>query len=345
MPFNIKQFSIKELEDFFANRQIERYRGRQVFQWLWQKGVDDFQMMTNLSLALRKVLSEEFVIGASKLIETVRACDGAEKFLWELEDGHLIESVFIPETPRRTLCVSSQVGCPLGCLFCATGLMGFKRNLKGYEIADQVQLVQKLRNEKLTNIVFMGMGEPLLNIKNVFAALEIITSSIGLGISQRHITISTAGIISGMEELLNSRWKVKLAISLNFVDQALREKFMPVAKSNPIKEILKLARRYSEKKEMVTFEYVLIKGVNDSVDDANHLLKLLKGMPAKINLIPYNEYPGLPYAAPQLDQILRFQKILLDSPHPVTLRKSKGKEILAGCGQLAAGFAPSQNIQ
>ncbi|MCX7995905.1 MAG: 23S rRNA (adenine(2503)-C(2))-methyltransferase RlmN [candidate division WOR-3 bacterium] len=336
MDINIKQYSLNELEELFKKLNIEKYRGRQVFQWLWQKNTRDFMEMTNLSIALRKNLSARYVIRDLRLLKNIGTSDGVQKFLWELEDRDLIESVFIPEPPRRTICVSTQVGCPLGCLFCATGLIGFKRNLKGFEIAAQIQRAQEFIGEKMTNIVFMGMGEPLLNIENLFVALEIVTSSIGLGISQRHITISTSGIIEGMEKLLNSKWKVKLAISLNFVDQAVREKYMPVAKNNPLKEILHLARLYSEKKEMVTFEYVLIRGLNDKPDDARRLIRLLKGFPSKINLISYNEYPELPYQAPEPERILEFQKILFDSEHPVTLRKSKGKEILAGCGQLVA---------
>ncbi|MEO0122637.1 MAG: 23S rRNA (adenine(2503)-C(2))-methyltransferase RlmN [candidate division WOR-3 bacterium] len=341
MPHNIKELSLEELENLFKDMGLESYRGRQIFQWIWQKGVNDFDMMSNLSLALRKTLSEKFIIEDIKLIKNLKATDGAEKFLWELSDKNLIESVFIPELPRRTVCISTQVGCPLGCLFCATGIMGFKRNLKGFEIANQVQLVQKSVIDKLTNIVFMGMGEPLLNLENVFIALEFITSSIGLGMSQRHITISTAGIIEGIEKLLNSKWKVKLAISLNFADQAMRERYMPVAKKNPLKEILKLARLYSEKKELVTFEYVLIKNLNDSQKDAQQLLKLLKGIPSKINLIPYNPYPELPYESSPPDTVAKFQEILFNSDHPVTLRKSKGKDILAGCGQLAGNLKNS----
>jgi len=335
MKHNIKEFSLSELENLFRALNLEPYRGRQIFQWLWQKGVNDFNQMTNLSLNLRKLLSEKFTIEDIKPVKNIKSSDGAEKFLWELGDRNFIESVFIPEPPRRTVCISTQVGCPLGCLFCATGLIGFKRNLTGVEIAGQVQQVQKSVGDKLTNIVFMGMGEPLLNLDNIFLALDIITSSIGFGISQRHITISTAGVIEGIEKLLKSKWKVKLAISLNFAEQKIRENYMPVAKNNPLKEVLKLSRIYSEKKEMVTFEYVLIDGINDSQKDAHQLLKLLKGIPSKINLIPYNGHPDLPYKSPEPDKIARFQQILFDSNHPVTLRKSKGRDIFAACGQLA----------
>ncbi len=335
MRQNILNLSLNELEDFFKQLNLEPYRARQVFQWLWQKGITDFDKMTNLSLNLRKILNETFKIEHLHLLKRLKANDGAEKFLWQLEDENKIESVFIPEPPRKTVCVSTQVGCPLRCDFCATGRMEFKRNLQAFEIASQVQQVQNYIGEKLTNIVFMGMGEPLLNIENVSNALEIITSSIGLAISQRHITISTAGIIEGIEYFLNSKWKIKLAISLNFADQSKREKYMPVAKNNRLKDVLKLAREYSAKKQMVTFEYVLIKGINDSLEDAHQLLKLLKSIPSKINLIPYNEHPELPYQAPDRETIEQFQKVLFNSNHPVILRKSKGKDILAACGQLA----------
>lgn len=335
MRQNILNLSLNELEDFFKQLNLEPYRARQVFQWLWQKGITDFDKMTNLSLNLRKILNETFKIKHLNPLKRLQANDGAEKFLWQLEDENKIESVFIPEPPRRTVCVSTQVGCPLRCDFCATGKIGFKRNLQAFEIASQIQQVQNYIVEKLTNIVFMGMGEPLLNIENVSNALEIITSSIGPGISQRHITISTAGIIEGMEYFLKSKWKIKIAISLNFADQAKREKYMPVAKNNTLNDVLKLAREYSAKKQMVTFEYVLIKGINDSLKDAHQLLKLLKSIPSKINLIPYNEHPDLPYQAPDQEIIEQFQKVLFNSNHPVILRKSKGKDILAACGQLA----------
>ncbi len=338
MQQNIKRFNLKQLEHFFEKSNLESYRAKQVFQWLWQKGVRDFNKMTNLSLGLREILAEQFVIEDIKLVDKTTADDGATKFLWQLEDNNYIESVFIPETPRRTVCVSTQVGCPLGCLFCATATMGFRRNLEAFEIANQVQLVQNFSGDKLTNIVFMGMGEPLLNIDNLNSALEIITSPIGLGISQRHITVSTAGIIEGIDYLLKSHWKVKIAISLNFPDQNMREKYMPVARKNPLKEVLQLARSYSLTKHMVTFEYVMIKDLNDSPEHAFILLKLLKPIPSKINLIPYNEYPGLPYKTPDPGIIEEFQKILYNSKHPVTLRKSKGSSILAGCGQLAVRF-------
>ncbi|MGQ9535245.1 MAG: 23S rRNA (adenine(2503)-C(2))-methyltransferase RlmN [bacterium] len=339
MRQNILHLSLTEMEDFFKRLDLEPYRARQVFQWLWQKGMVDFEKMTNLSLNLRKMLNEKFMIEHLNLLKRLRASDGAEKFLWQLEDKNAIESVFIPEPPRKTICISTQIGCPLSCSFCATGQLGFKRSLLAFEIASQVQQVQNLIGEKLTNVVFMGMGEPLLNIEDVNGALEIITSSIGLGISQRHITISTAGVVEGMEYLLNSKWKVKLAISLNFADESKREEYMPVSKNNKLKDVLKIANEYATRKQMVTFEYVLIKGINDSLEDARQLLRLLKSIPSKINLIPYNEHPDLPYQTPDKNTIDEFQRVLFNSNHPVILRKSKGKEIFAACGQLAGQCA------
>ncbi len=311
------------------------YRARQVFQWLWQKNLDDFSKMTNLSKILREILDSKFVIKNLEVIEILKSCDDAKKYLFELEDRKRIEGVYIPEANRRTVCISSQVGCPLGCKFCATGLYGFSRNLFAWEIANQIQLIQLDIGTRPTNVVFMGMGEPLLNLNEVYGAIEIISSSIGPGISQRHITVSTAGLIAGMRELLNSQLKVKLAISLNFADEELRKEMMPVARKNPLKEILKLAREYSLKKEMVTFEYVMIKDINDRLTDARRLIKLLKDIPSKINLIPLNEYPGITFKSPKLEVVYKFRDFLYNSRHAVTIRKSKGQEILAGCGQLA----------
>ncbi|MEO0106757.1 MAG: 23S rRNA (adenine(2503)-C(2))-methyltransferase RlmN [candidate division WOR-3 bacterium] len=335
MKQNIKAYSLTKLQELMEELGLEPYRAQQVFQWLWQKNSIDFEKMTNLSKILRKKLDDKFVIKNLLIVECLKSGDDAKKYVFELEDKKRIEGVYIPEANRRTICVSTQVGCPLRCKFCATGLYGFSRNLFAWEIANQIQLVQSDISTKPTNIVFMGMGEPLLNLSEVYNALEILSSSIGLGISQRHITVSTAGIIDGMRELLNSQFKVKLAISLNFADEELRKEMMPVAEKNPLKEVLKIAREYSLRKEMVTFEYVMIKGLNDRLIDARRLVKLLKDIPSKVNLIPLNEYPGLPFKSPEPEAINKFRDFLYNFRHTVTIRKSKGQEILAGCGQLA----------
>lgn len=257
------------------------------------------------------------------------------KYLLGAGDNEDVESVYIREARRRTVCVSCQVGCPLGCRFCATALLGFRRNLHAYEIADQVRLIQQVTGTKCTNVVFMGMGEPLFNFNGVVGALEIITSPLGLSIGRRHTTLSTVGLVEGMEALLRSSIRVKLAVSLNFADEEQRREFMPAARHNRLQDILKVARAYSLRKERVTFEYVMIRHVNDHVRDARRLIELLKDVPSKINLIPYNEHPLLPYKRPTDAVIERFHGILLQSNHTVVIRKSRGQEILAGCGQLS----------
>jgi len=335
MRENIKEYSLKALKEKMLTLNLEAYRGEQVFKWLWQKDADDFTVMTNLSKELRKLFAGIFFIPELKILKVLSAEDGSKKFLFQLEDDEKIEAVFIPEAKRKTVCVSTQVGCPLQCRFCATALMGFIRNLEAYEIAEQIRLIQKQIKEKITNIVFMGMGEPLLNFENLIAAIEITSSPLALGISQRHTTISTAGLTDGIRRLLNSPYKVKLAISLNFPDQKQRSKMMPINKKFPLSEILPLAKDYSIKKNMVTFEYVLIDKINDRIKDAQKLLDLLKGIPSKINLIPYNPHPRLPYKRPTPEKIDKFHQYLLRSHHTITMRKSRGQKILAGCGQLA----------
>lgn len=311
------------------------YRGDQVFQWIWQKHAHNFAIMTNLSKEIRAAFADRFCISGLTISDTACARDKAVKYIMTTEDDHNIEAVYITEEERKTVCVSTQIGCPLNCSFCATGRMGFTRNLRAYEIADQVRSIQE-KGDTVTNIVLMGMGEPLLNVDEVLTAIEICCAPIGLSVSQRHTTLSTAGIIDGMRTLLASPRKIKLAISLNFPDTEMRKHMMPVTVNNPLAEVLKLAREYSLKKSMVTFEYVLIDHINDHIQDARQLLGLIKGIPSKINLIPYNPYPGLPYRRPPDARVMRFQEFLLDSPHTVTLRRSKGEEIRAACGQLSS---------
>ena len=335
MRDNIKSYSLNAMMDRMMNLDVEQYRAEQIFKWIWQKNAKDFSVMTNLSQEFRRELSQKFIIAGVNAETLLMAKDGSRKYSLKTEDAETIEVVFIPEGKRKTVCVSTQIGCPLGCQFCATGLMGLKRNLKAYEIADEIRIIQEDTDEKVTNIVFMGMGEPLLNLKEVMEAIEIIRSPMGLSVSQRHTTISTVGLIPGLEKLLVSSLKVKLAISLNFADQEMRKEMMPAARKNPLRQIIRLAREYSLKKNMVTFEYVLMDKVNDRIADARQLLRLLKGVPSKINLIPYNPHPLLPFKRPSDKKIQCFYNYLLASPHTITLRKSKGQEILAACGQLA----------
>jgi 23S rRNA (adenine2503-C2)-methyltransferase len=335
MKENLKQYTLSGLQEKFNELGLERYRSQQVFQWLWQKNTGDFAKMTNLSKDLRALLADRFDINLMIAEQTTCAADGTEKYLFKLTDRNRIESVFIPETKRNTICVSTQAGCAMGCKFCATALLGFKRNLLAHEIAEQVQLVSADQDAAASNVVFMGMGEPLHNLSAVEDAIGILSTTTGLRTSQRHITVSTIGLIDGLRRLLNSPLKTKLAISLNFPDEHQRQNMMPATKKNPLKEILKLAREFSEKKHMVTFEYVVIDGINDSVQDARLLLRLLKNVPSKINVIPYNPHPSLPYKTPAPAKLEQIEQVLMDSKHAVTTRKSRGQEILAGCGQLA----------
>lgn len=335
MRENFKQYSLSQAKDIMVGLGLDSYRGEQVFKWVWQRNARDFSSMTNISKELRLSLNTRFSINSLEIADVEQEPGHAKKYALRLEDGHCIESVFIAEGQRRTICVSCQVGCPFGCKFCATALSGFKRNLKAYEIADQVRLIQEDLDEKSTNVVFMGMGEPLANLQAVIGALEILSSPLGLSVSRRHTTISTVGLVEGMELLLRSALRVKLAVSLNFADEDMRREFMPVAKNNSIAEILRIAKAFSMSKEMVTFEYVMIKNVNDRLQDAQNLVRLLKGIPSKINLIPYNEHPRLPFQRPADEKIESFYEFLLGSHHTVVVRKSRGQRILAGCGQLS----------
>jgi 23S rRNA (adenine2503-C2)-methyltransferase len=335
MKINVRSLSQEKLKSLIISRGLKPYRANQIFQWLWQKNAQDFAAMTNISKPLRIDLTREFIIRGLCTEKVLSTKDGVKKYLFKTLDNNSIETVFIPEPKRLTICVSTQVGCPLNCRFCATGLMGFTRNLYAYEIADQIRLVQADTGKKMTNIVFMGMGEPLLNLEQVINALEIISSPIGLSISQRHTTISTAGILAGMKKLLESGLKVKLAISLNFADEKLRQYMMPGTKSNPINEVISLAHDYSRQKSMVTFEYVLIDKINDRPEDARQFLEILEKVPSKINLIAYNPHPRLPYKRPSSLKVAGFLDILMKSKHAVTLRRSRGSKILAGCGQLS----------
>ncbi|MBN2619658.1 23S rRNA (adenine(2503)-C(2))-methyltransferase RlmN [candidate division WOR-3 bacterium] len=334
MKEDLRTYTLQVLRDRMERDHLDAYRGDQIFKWIWQKNACDFDHMTNLSKELRKTLTERFMISRLSIEKIVQGKDQAQKFLFSLHDDERIEAVYIPEERRRTICVSTQIGCPLKCSFCATGLMGFTRNLAAHEIADQVRTIQETIGQKATNVVFMGMGEPLLNTKHVFDAIDILCSPMGLGISQRHMTVSTIGILPGMTALLESPCKIKLAISLNFPDQKQREAMMPGTRQYPLDEVLRSALRYSRQRTMVTFEYVLIRSVNDSIGHAKALLGLIKDMPSKINIIPYNPHPRLPFQAPSEDTLMRFQDVLLDSPHVITMRRSRGLDISAACGQL-----------
>jgi 23S rRNA (adenine2503-C2)-methyltransferase len=334
---DLRNLSLSELEDLVLELGLQKFRGRQLFHWVYGKGVGSFDAMTNLSKETHELLFQKAYI--SKLVEIRKqvSADGTEKFLFELEDGHRVESVLIPEEERLTLCISTQVGCGMGCAFCLTGKGGLARNLKSSEIVNQVLMVQKglPAGKHLTNIVIMGMGEPLSNYNNVAKAIEILSNPLGPALGARRITLSTAGLVPGIEKLGESNLNINLAISLNASTDEQRNFVMPINKKYPLKKLIEACREFPLRKgRMLSFEYVLLDGVNNSPEDAGRVAKLLKGIRCKINLIPFNEFPGAPYKRPSGESVLRFQEILTTHNYSVFIRKSRGRDILAACGQL-----------
>lgn len=335
---NLKYYSQKDIEEIIKYENLPLYRAKQLIHWIYKKHASSVEEITEWPKILRENFSKKYYIGNISLIERKISKDGTEKFLWELEDKEKIESVLISDKNRLTLCISSQVGCPLKCRFCLTGKIGFKRNLYTWEIVDQFIQVSKLikaENKKITNIVFMGMGEPLLNFENVIESLWRFKYL--LEFSPRRITISTAGIIPAIKELPNKAPSVKLAISLNAADEKTRDYLMPINKRYPLHELLKTLRQYPLKpRQRITFEYVMLKGINSSETDALRLAEILKGIKSKINLIPFNPWEGCEFEKPEDWEIIKFQEILVSKGYSVFIRKSKGKDILAACGQLRA---------
>ncbi len=330
---NLKGLWIGDFEKLLGDLGEKRYKARQLASWIYAKGATDFAEMTDLSKDLRRKLGEVAFIESLKLVDRQTSDkDLSEKFLFELADGARIETVLMWEGKRVTVCVSTQVGCPLGCTFCGTGQMGFKRNLTAGEMVDQIIA---LGEHRITHAVLMGMGEPLLNFDDTLRAIKIMNDEMGLSFSGKRITLSTAGIPSVIEKLAKEKLKIKLAISLNAATDEKRNQIMPVNKKHPLKELLAAVRKFTQATgRAVTFEYVLIEGVNDSEKDAAALSKLIQGVPCKINLIPYNPVPGLPYRRPPEPGVIAFRDYLYPRCPAVTLRISKGEDILAACGQL-----------
>ena len=321
------------------------FRGKQIMGWLYRPGITEFSQMTDLAKVFRIILEEHAFVShfTDPIIE--KADDGCVKFGFRLTDGNIIESVLIPEPDRNTLCISSQVGCAMGCAFCLTGTMGFKRNLSPSEIVNQICAArdyllaqpreQLIGPDRVTNVVYMGMGEPLNNLENVLTSLSIITEQKGLDLTSRRITVSTCGIVPKMREL-GEKSTVNLAISLHAVNDETRRKLMPVNDRYSIDDLLAACHNFPmPKRKRIMFEYILLKDINDTDGDARELARKLAGIPCKINLLPYNESPGLPYTSPGMDRLLAFQKILLDAHYTVFIRNSRGSDIAAACGQLA----------
>ena len=334
---DIKNLSIDELRKFVKSLGLEPYRAKQIAQWLYKKRVRTFSEMTNLSKKTRELLSQKARIDVLKTVKVEESSDGTRKYLFELPDGNRVESVFIPEKDWNTLCVSTQVGCPVGCRFCLTAKDGFTRNLTAAEIVDQYIHVQRDVGEKrrISNVVFMGMGEPLLNFDNVKKAVGIMVHPDMLDLSTRKITISTVGIVPGIERMAREMNRVKLAVSLHATTDEQREKIVPMNRRWPIREIMKVLRRYpADNSRRIMIEYVMLKGINDSLEDAKRLVKLIKGIPVKVNLIPFNPYPGSPFQPTPREDIEKFQKVLWDHNVAAFIRESRGQDISAACGML-----------
>jgi 23S rRNA (adenine2503-C2)-methyltransferase len=338
---NLLNFTLPELERFCSDLGEAPFRARQIWQWLWQKRVRDFAGMTSISKELRLQLADAAKIVWPEVTHVQISQDATIKFLLALEDGQRIETVLIPEKDHFTLCLSSQVGCSLGCTFCATGRMGLARNLSTAEILGQILVAEDhLHNTQahlpLRNLVFMGMGEPLLNWLNVRRALEAMHQPQGLDFSKRRITVSTVGLPNVLNEFGTSGL-ASLAVSLHAPNQELRARIMPKAARYPLSQLIRELESYPlQPRQKITIEYVLLRGVNDSLDQAKELVRVLNRVKAKVNLIPFHPSPELPYDAPDMHQVLAFQALLKAKGLPATLRKSKGQDIAAACGQLRA---------
>lgn len=346
---DLKNLTQEQLTDFVLGLDQPAFRAKQIMGWLYRPGITEFSQMTDIAKVFRSILEEKACIShfASPILE--KAGDGCVKFGFRLDDGHIIEAVLIPEPDRNTLCISSQVGCAMACSFCLTGTMGFTRNLTPAEIVNQIcaardyllsePKAERIGPERVTNVVYMGMGEPLNNLDNVLASLSIITEQKGLDLTPRRITVSTCGIVPKLREL-GEKSPVNLAISLHAVDDATRRQLMPINDRYSIDDLLMACRDFPmPKRKRIMFEYILLKGINDSNHDARELARKLKDIPCKINLIPYNESPTLPYRSPGMDRLMAFQKILLDAHFTVFIRNSRGSDISAACGQLATKSA------
>jgi 23S rRNA (adenine2503-C2)-methyltransferase len=336
---DLKNLRPSELVEFLGSFGKERYRSIQILRWLYQKGVESFDEMTNLSKRFRQELSQIGFISTLSTLNMEQARDGTKKFLFQLKDGNRIESVLIPDKTRLTLCLSTQVGCALGCRFCLTGKIGWKRDLMVSEILNQILAVRKMLPEKtsITNIVLMGMGEPLANYKNTLKAIELMAHPDAFKFSSRKITLSTVGLLPELEQLAEEKISFRLAISLNASEEETRSDLMPVNRRYPLNKILALCKKFPLRpRTRITFEYVMVEGINDSSQDAKRLLKILRGIPSKVNLIPLNEAPEIPFKKTSEEKIKRFQEILLEGGLTAIVRTSKGREISAACGQLQA---------
>ena len=349
---NIIGLSREEIGDRFLSLGLQKFRSGQVWHWLYHKGVTSFEELTTLSKKESVQLGKTFSIKRPTVSENQTSADGTIKWLLQFEDGAKAETVFIPEEDRGTLCISSQVGCTLNCSFCHTGTQKLVRNLSSSELVGQILIAfdelsawpSAQIGRPLTNIVLMGMGEPLYNLDNVIKALKIIMDNEGISISKRRITLSTSGIVPEFSRC-GLETDVNLAISLHAVTEDVRDILVPINQKYPIKDLLNACREYPgvSNSRRITFEYVMLKGINDSASDARALIKLMEGIPAKINLIPFNPWPGSPYECSEKNQIEEFAKIVLKAGYPSPVRTPRGDDILAACGQLKSASVKGRN--
>jgi len=343
---DLKSLTLPEMTQWVTELGLKPFRAGQIFAWLYRPGFDDFARMTDIAKHVRALLAEKATISRLEAVKEERSTDGTVKFAFRLADGHLIESVLIPEEDRHTLCVSSQVGCAMGCNFCLTGTMGFKRNLTVAEIVGQVDSTllwlqrqagagEGAASPRINNLVFMGMGEPLLNFDNLIRAIQILMEQRGHDFSGRRITVSTCGIVPKMKEL-GEKVPVNLAVSLHAADDETRDLLMPINRTYPLEELLRACREFPlPPRRRIMIEYAMLKGINDSAAAARLLVKKLHGIRCKINILPYNETPSFPYRRPDDETIEAFRQILRKAGHTTLLRASRGADISAACGQLA----------
>ncbi len=348
---DVADADMAELEELLAAHGAPRFHARQLFQWVHRRGVTDFEAMTDLGRDLRARLTRDFQVLTPDVVRQERSADGTTKFLLQLADGKLIESVYIPDTPSNTFCLSTQVGCAMKCAFCLTGKMGIVRNLTAGEIVGQVRVLARELNmlDKRFNIVLMGMGEPLHNYDATMKALRILADEHGLAVSPRRVTLSTVGVLPALERLATEPLMPNLAISLHSTTEDQRDMLVPINRKYGLKELLDACRRFPlKRRNRITFEYVMLADVNDTPEDARRLVKLLSGIKAKVNLLPLNEAAGIPFERPSDDRVNRFAQILADHHLTVSVRKSRGRDIRAACGQLitesARVPAPGQRL-
>ncbi|MGE0445416.1 MAG: 23S rRNA (adenine(2503)-C(2))-methyltransferase RlmN [Vicinamibacterales bacterium] len=334
---DLAELELHELEAALTERGYESFHARQLYRWIYKHGITGFERMTDLSRDMRAQLPEAFALRTPRVVSDDTSTDGTRKFVLQLADGKRIESVFIPDTPAMTFCISTQVGCAMSCGFCLTGKMGLVRNLTAGEIAGQVRVLAAATQllDQPFNIVLMGMGEPLHNYDNTMKALRILNAELGMGVSPRRVTLSTVGIVPGLERLAREPLMPNLAISLHATTDEQRTMLVPPNRKYPLAAILDACKRFPlKRRSRITFEYVLLDEVNDTPDDARRLARLLAGIKAKVNLIPLNPAPGIPFDRPSDARVDRFAQILAERHVTVSVRKSRGRDIRAACGQL-----------